>query len=118
MTKTTPPSQQVFAVIDPSCANELQMDKEQVVNEDGSSRLAQVSIPKLLEQLKHRQEIRKNGEQSVKPVFTSFAQFKLNLEGVKPQIAEESEDLIARRKFLKIREEERSYNKMMYGDLK
>lgn len=76
------------------------------------------TIADLLEAIKQRQERRKNGEDEVVPLFTSYSQLRLNLASNKSSAPEVSEELAARRKYLHIRQEERAYNQMMYGDSK
>lgn len=76
------------------------------------------TLADLIEVLKQRQERRKNGEDEVTPVFSSYSQIRLSLASSKAAVTEVSDELAKRRKYLNIRQEERAYNQMMYGDSK
>lgn len=117
MTKTTLPSRQVQVAVDSKISDRLNVESRNELHAEPNSE-ALLPIASLLDILKQRKEIRNNSEQTIQPIFTSFSQIKLNLAAEKPCIPEENEELIARRKFLKIRQEEREYNQMMFGDTK
>lgn len=76
------------------------------------------TLADLLEALKQRQERRKNGEDEVTPILSSYSQIRLSLASSKATVTEVSDELAKRRKYLHIRQEERAYNQMMYGDAK
>ncbi len=108
MTKTTLPSEQVRVDLNKKQAEVLHSNEKAVENN--------LSLNSFLEILKQRQELRKNGEQDVAPVFTKYSQVQLYLKANQSEMTEVNEELIARRKYLLIRQEERVYNQMMYGD--